>query len=105
MAKPKNDSLDFVKTIGRLYYEKQDHKNLSKKMAAYFLEHIRNRYKLSTNNLDENFIISLKMKSGYDEATIREIISFIKNLDDSDTISEEQLAYFHKQLEEFYRNK
>jgi hypothetical protein len=28
ITKPRNDSLDFVKTIGRLYYDKGDHKNL-----------------------------------------------------------------------------
>ena len=46
MTKPKNDSLEFVKTIGRLYHDKGDHKNLCRKMSAYFLEHVRNRYKL-----------------------------------------------------------
>ena len=56
VAKPKNDSLDFVKTIGRLYYDKGDHKNLSRKMGAFFLEHVRSRYKLPTGTLNEEFI-------------------------------------------------
>jgi hypothetical protein len=54
--KPRNDSLDFVKTIGRLYYEKGDNVNLCRKMASYFLEHVRNRYKLPTGTLDDEFI-------------------------------------------------
>ena len=33
-------------------------------MAAYFLEHIRNRYKLSTNQLDDEFITSSREKNG-----------------------------------------
>ena len=102
IAKPRNDSLDFVRTIGRLYYDKGDHKNLCKKMGAYFLEHIRNQYKLSTVNLDDNFINHLKFKTGYDEPEIRGIISFIKYLEDAPEISHEQLAIFHKQLESFY---
>ena len=36
IAKPRNDSLDFVKTIGRLYYEKNDHRDLAKKMGIVF---------------------------------------------------------------------
>ena len=102
ISKPRNDSLDFVRTIGRLYYDKGDHKNLCRKMGAYFLEHIRNQYKLSTVNLDDNFINNLKFKTGYDESEIRGIISFIKYLDDAPAISHEQLTIFHKQLESFY---
>ncbi len=40
IEKSKNDSLDFVQTIGRLYYDKKDHKDLSKKMGIYFLDHV-----------------------------------------------------------------
>ena len=32
IKKPANDSLEFVKTIGRLYHDKGDHKNLCKKI-------------------------------------------------------------------------
>ena len=103
MSKPRNDSLEFVKTIGRLYHEKRDNRNLSKKMAAYFLEHIRNRYKLSTNQLDDEFIISLQIKTAQPENNIREIISFINNIDETDEIADERLADFHKKLEEFYK--
>src|SRR5678816_1682999 len=80
MSKPRNDSLEFVKTIGRLYHEKRDNRNLSKKMAAYFLEHIRNRYKLSTNQLDDEFITSLCRKTAQPENNTREIVSFINNI-------------------------
>ena len=103
MARPRNDSLEFVKTIGRLYHEKRDNKNLGKKMAAYFLEHIRNRYKLSTNQLDDEFITSLGRKTAQPENNIREIISFINNIDETEEIGDEQLADFHKKLEEFYK--
>lgn len=103
ITNPKNDSLDFVKTIGRLYYEKNDHKNLSKKMAAFFLEHVRSRYKLPTNRLDEDFIKKLQYKSDYDEKELLKIISFINFIDKAPGISDSQLAGFHRQLEAFYR--
>ncbi|MFI5185920.1 MAG: DUF4350 domain-containing protein [Chitinophagales bacterium] len=103
MAKPRNDSLEFVKTIGRLYFEKKDNKNLCHKMSAYFLEHIRNRYKLSTTNLDEDFIVSLQTKTAQPETNIRNIVSFINNIDEKEIITDEQLSGFHKELEEFYK--
>ena len=103
MNKPVNDSLDFLKTIGRLYYDKKDHRNLSRKMASYFLEHVRNRYKLATNTLDEEFIKALFFKSGYDEKKLREIISFIEFIDTTPAISDSQLTDFYKHLESFYK--
>jgi len=104
VKRPRNDSLDFVKTIGRLYFDKGDHKNLCRKMSAYFLEHVRNKYKLLTGTLDEEFIKKLQYKSGGDEAGIRGIVSFIRYLDDAPEISHHQLAGFHQQLESFYKN-
>ena len=103
VAKPKNDSLDFVKTIGRLYYDKGDHKNLCRKMGAYFLEHVRSRYKLLTGTLDDEFIKALQYKSGAEESTIRGIVSFIKYADDAPAINDSGLTDFYKQLETFYK--
>lgn len=103
LRKLKNDSLDFVKTIGRLYFDKGDHRNLSRKMTAYFLEHVRNKYKLATGNLDDEFINNLQHKSGVDEASILSIVTFIKYIEENPSISQRQLTDFHKQLELFYQ--
>ena len=103
ITKPRNDSLDFVKTIGRLYYDKGDHKNLCSKMAAYFLEHVRNRYKLATGNLNDEFIKGLQYKTGGEEQEIRGIVSYIKWLDEAPAVSQNQLKDFHKRLEAFYK--
>ncbi len=104
VTKPRNDSLDFVKTIGRLYFDKADHKNLSRKMSSYFLEHVRNVYKIPTSNLDEDFIKNLQYKSGATESDIRSIVSMIQETDASPDVDEKKLAELHKQLELFYKN-
>lgn len=104
LEKPKNDSLDFVKTMGRLYYEQKDHKNLAQKMSAYFLEHVRGHYKLPTQTLDETFIKNLHYKSGYPEEELTSLVNFINNVDLLPAVSEQQLANFHKQVELFYQN-
>jgi hypothetical protein len=103
VKKPRNDSMDFVKTIGRLYFDKGDHKNLCKKMSAYFLEHVRNKYKLLTGSLDDEFVKKLQYKSGVEEQEVRGIVSFIKYVDDAPGISHKELTDFHKQLESFYK--
>lgn len=103
MTPPRNDSMDFVKTIGRLYYDKADHRNLCRKMGAYFLEHVRNRYKLPTGNLDESFMQLLQFKSGAPEQDIRGIVTFIKYAEDAPVVTADELAQFHDQLESFYQ--
>jgi hypothetical protein len=102
--KPVNESLDFVRTMGRLYYDRRNHHNLARKMAQYFLEHVRNQYKLATHSLDEEFVRMLGFKSGYAEARLTDIVSFIQALDTKSSITEVQLAKFHRQLEDFYQN-
>ena len=102
--KPKNESLDFVKTLGRLYYDKRDHKNLAMKMGAYFLEHVRSTYKMATHTLDSEFVKSLHVKSGYPEPEIKKIVSAIQSLNEWPNVNEKWLADFHKQLELFYQN-
>jgi hypothetical protein len=103
-VQPQNDSLDFIKTMGRLYYDKRDHKNLAKKMATYFLDHVRSNFKLSTYTLDEEFARNLHYKSGYPEQEIVQLVRFINDLDGLPALSDSQLTHFHKQLELFYQN-
>lgn len=105
-SKPRNESLDFVKTVGRLYHDKGDHRNLCHKMAAYFLEYVRSKYKLQTGILDEDFVNKLRFKTGTEEFEIREIVFFIKYIDELDPrvkVTDSQLVNFHKQLESFYK--
>lgn len=103
MPKPRNDSMDFVKTIGRLYHDTGDHRNLARKMASYFLEHVRNKYKLLTGTLDETFVKNLQHKSGVDEKEISRIVNFINFLRDTPAVSDRQLLNFHQWLETFYQ--
>jgi hypothetical protein len=102
IKKPANDSLDFVKTIGRLYFDRGDHKNLCRKMSSYFLEHIRNRYKLATGKMDDSFIKNLQYKTGYPEPELNSIIVFIRNLENT-IIGDKQLEWFYLRLEDFYK--
>ncbi len=104
VEKPKNDSLDFVQTIGHLYHDKKDHKDLAKKMSVYFLDHIKNRYKLSADILNEGFISALHVKTGYNLNKIKNIVDYILRVEHSDIIKEQELADFHNQLESFYQN-
>jgi hypothetical protein len=101
MKKPLNDSMEFVKTIGRLYFEKADHRNLCRKMSGYFLDHIRTRYNISVANRNEEFINAVSYKTGYPADSLRSIVNFINNVE-TISITDTQLKDFHRSLEDFY---
>lgn len=101
---PTNESLDFVKTLGRLYYDRKDHRNLAKKMGVFFLEHVRSNFKIPTHTLDEAFVDVLHFKSGYGKKEIDEIVSFILFIEKAPAITDGQLYAFHRKLELFYQN-
>lgn len=100
--KPANDSLEFVTTIGKLYYEKGDHKNLADKLTLFFLDYVRNKYKLSTAELNDAFVQRLSLKTGIATNELSKLIDTLINIKLSDRISEQQLLQYHQQLENFY---
>jgi hypothetical protein len=103
MERPKNDSLDFVKTIGRLYYDKGDHTNLGQKMGAYFLEHLRSNYKLPTNELSDDFVQKVEIKTGVPHNEVLHIVTTIIHLRAGMQMSAKDLQQFYLVLEDFYK--
>ncbi|MBX3253787.1 MAG: hypothetical protein KF862_06565 [Chitinophagaceae bacterium] len=100
---PANDSLDFVKTIGRLYFQKKDNRNLALKMAAYFTEHVHSHYHLATDNMSSDFVTRLSQKSGCNEKTIQLIIDYIKFAQENTALHDQQLSEFYTSLNKFYK--
>ena len=101
--KPVNDSLEFVTTIGKLYYEKGDHKNLAEKLTQYFLDYVRNRFKIPTVEINPSFVQQLSAKSNRDVAEINAITETIHTINLSETITQKQLMDYYELLENFYK--
>ena len=100
----RNASLDFVKTIGRLYFQRKDNKNLALKMSAHFLDNIRNRYNLPTSVLNDEFENKLAYKTDYDKSAIHDIVYTIKTLPDQISMTDEELLNFNYKLEKFIKH-
>lgn len=103
VLKPKpNLSLDFLQTIGLLYYDQKDHKNLATKIYAVFTEHIQSQYFLRYEKT-ERFYKQLAAKSGVPEQLIQTIFESYQQLQNKNQISEEELISINRNMEEFYR--
>ncbi len=98
-----NTSLDFVKTVGRLYYQRKDNKNLAEKISAHFLSHVRLRYRLPTTELTDEFVKRLSYKSGYSFTELNEIVAYVKGLEHKASVSDEELLAFNSKTDKFYK--
>ncbi|HXA01819.1 MAG TPA: DUF4350 domain-containing protein [Cytophagaceae bacterium] len=103
VAPPQNATLEFVDTIGRLYYQYGDHKNLAHKKITYFLESVRSRFYLKTNMLDEEFVKKLSEKSNIEKEQVKMLISLIRKINESDSVTEEALIRLSDMIDRFNR--
>jgi len=97
-----NLTLEFVRTLGRLYYRQSDHSNLSHKRVLYWKEFVRNHYNLPTAKLDEEFIDELSKKSGRSKENIKVLVRYINTVETDQEVSASLLLQFEKELNEFY---
>ena len=97
----RNASEDFIKTVGRLYFQQKNNQNLFAKMVAAFLENIRSTYQLPTSQLNEEFVVRLAFRSGKPVDEIRQMIQFIYELKMKTELSDRELMDLHQQINQF----
>lgn len=97
-----NSTMDFVKTVGNVYFNKKDNKNIAEKMIGYFLEYIRAHFFLPTHVLDEPFVQALSKKTGVPQPDLDELIKIIDAVQTGSATSNEVLLQLNRQLDAFY---
>ncbi len=96
--------LEFISTIGDLYFLQQDHRRLSQQKVKLFYAYVRNHYHLSTTEINDEFASKLAIRSELPLSLINNIIRFAKNVESSNFVSEKTLIDFHTETERFYQN-
>ncbi|WDF47225.1 hypothetical protein PQ459_01790 [Chryseobacterium sp. KACC 21268] len=74
----KNTSVEFIRSIGNLYLQEGDFHEMMAKKAQYFLNKVRLDLMIDTQNLDEQFINKLHLKTGKNRELITEAVELIK---------------------------
>jgi hypothetical protein len=103
-AKPTNESLQFIQTVGLLYYNKADHKNLAQKMIANFLDVLRNKYHINTQFVNASLATQITQKCSIDSALANELIETIQHIQLQPEITETTLQTLYNTLQNFYKN-
>ena len=98
----KNTSLEFVETIGRLYYQKGTNSGIAHEKIMFFFDHIRSTYNINTNILDSSFYESLSIKTLIPVDELKKLFTFINQVQAASAVDESTLMELSNQIETFY---
>lgn len=104
----RNTSLEFVETIGTLYFQQQDHKGIVRKQMELFLAHLRQRYHLVTRDLDDKLIDRVAVRARVEKKIVKDIFKEYFRLKkylykSSGKISVDVLTNFYLLIERFHQ--
>ena len=102
IEKPKNTTVEFAQSISSLYYQERDATDMVQKKITYFLDQVRQRYYLDTQQINEDFATKLYNKSGKDKDLVQQIVSIIIHFEQTQQAQEETLLQLDKWIDEFW---
>ncbi|MBC8034238.1 MAG: DUF4350 domain-containing protein [Chitinophagaceae bacterium] len=103
MGPLKNTTLEFVRTVGNVYFNKRDNRNIAEKKISYFLEFLRTRFYVNTVQMDDEFAIMLAKKAGVTEKDVRKLMEIITRVQRNKATSDENLLELNEQIDDFYK--
>jgi len=99
---PKNETVNYVKTIGELYFLNKDFKGIANQKINFFLENIRNKYYIKTNVVNDDFFEQLSLKSNKSIDEIKILFNLISDIRNKEKLIQNELILLNKLIEEFF---
>ncbi|MBN2612008.1 MAG: DUF4350 domain-containing protein [Bacteroidales bacterium] len=97
----KNNTLEFVETVARLYMRSKDYRDLILKKITFFNEQLHTRYSINMADYDEKKIEALSRKSGVDISRIRDIYSAAETITNRGSATVEELSGICRRINDF----
>lgn len=99
----RNTSLEFVKTVGQLYYLERDHRAICMHKMKLFHLFLRHRYNINVHVYNDDYIDRLTLISGVRKEIIQRIYSAYTIIEKDITISDKEFIDFHQNITHFYK--
>jgi len=99
-----NASVEFVTVVGSVYYHERNNQDIAMKKINYFLEHLRTRYYIKTNEIDSNFSQLLVEKTGINETAAKTLTRYFIQIPAMASVSDHELIILNDSIEQFYKN-
>lgn len=100
-----NSTVVFAETVGRLYLQQKNNRNISLKIITYFYEYLRKKYFINTGAINKEFIISVSGKSGVSRIETEELFELIGKIQEQENVTDEELLELNQKIENFKKQK
>jgi len=96
-----NQSLAFTRTIADMYFEKGERKPIAEHKISYFLEGIRTRFYLNTEEQNDDFYKNLASRSHHNPIEIEALFKKINQIKSRTLLTDEDLVKLNTSLAKF----
>jgi hypothetical protein len=100
---PQNRSLQFVKTIGSLYFKQRNNADLAKKMTIFFKEFLREHYFLTKISATGECVTLVSAKSGVSIDLVKQLLDLAEYYETVRKVSDQGLIELNSKIEMFYK--
>lgn len=106
LVKPKrNRTLDYVRTIGDLYFHRADHQDLVKKKIEILRHQLEKKYRLEVQSFMPEDADAVAARSGADQEIVRKLFHRIRSFDELAQIRAVDLQAFQQHLHRFSQSE
>lgn len=99
----RNSSLEFVQTVGRLYFQKKNNNDLAHKKAIYFIEKLRAKTGIVFDASHPDIQQIIMNKTGASEEKTHQLLLFLKAALNNSFFDDQNLFEFHQIITYFYQ--
>ena len=96
-----NKSYEYAQTIAGLYVDKKEYHTIAKKQIVQFLEHIRTKLRVPTENMDRQFYRTVAERSGNTLENTTDLFTLIAKINAQNTTTKAELIMLYKEIEQF----
>jgi len=100
----KNASVEYTHVVGSVYYHERNNLDIAKKKINYFMEYLRTRYFIKTNEIGSNFATLLMEKTGINEPSAKTLTRYFIQIPQMSTLSDQELISLNQSIEFFHQN-
>lgn len=101
--KKSNDTVSFVRTIGQLYYNENNNKDIGMKRIDFFLSNVRKQHQIFSDTLDNDFSSKLHQMSGVPLTEIKKLVTNFNHIKRGRQISNDRIIEQDILIDSFYK--
>jgi hypothetical protein len=90
-----NSTVSFIETIAQLYFNKQDHGNIARKITAHFTDQLRRNYYMQPLTDAREWPVMLSRKTGMELADAQRAAELMQKAHAGETFSATELLELH----------